>query len=1376
MAKAQLDAAVGPLIKEGKYEQALDAVDEASFLAGPFKGGWQDKVLDNWHGRAQALIEEGNYARAEAMALRILNRFPEDEAATQILDKALAKNLPALLEEGQFPLALERLEQRGMPAEAVRKWRNEIETRWVAKAKDQIAKGKQKTALESVRAILTHFEGNEKARDLRNEALVGMLTPLVANHLKKEEPREALALIGRYAREMNDNGRKQLRRMVLDKLLGQIRQLRSQGQLAASQKACKLVLSNFKEGDDLAPKESALVHAILNTPPDATNPEFQKLLAEADRQIGAGRYEDALATLDKAYDKAANPDEQDQVRVQRTRARVGKIDHHLSQARRLYQGKAYGPCEKELQQAADVLTKLEGKEAEQKEKDIETWQALVWAVRPNAEKMDQAIDQFKKLVQDPVPNRLKPLLQPLCEAFRPVAEDWEKQPARAANAQAALKLAVAQLEEGKYKKKFQEFLVAVRDKSEKQKFFVLLQQAETDLLNGQKKDQNGFANCLEKLDRATDLARNDRAKERQVDELRALLYATGYRNRVPEGVRLLERLLGEKGLLRQMQLCQAFAGLAEREPDNYLEPALRSLGLVLGKSDPDREKVSAIYQKLIEDSVPRLQATAQWGKLLRAFTRGCPNGWALACKAECLLEQNSRNLEGKDLEDARTALADNRTVEAGAYGDYVRALVFKASNSRDESAKALARALQDSSKALRNPHRRDLAIELAQDLGVQLRMGGSLVAPFPKGNAALVFKLLTKARQLCRQAGKDLDDDGRINLALAAWYQEPADKRLGNELTSDLETKLGLERLDKNAIPLLLGRARVLARTAEDQDAALTSYERVMGLAMKALKQDDGTITPELVYREVAVPGLDLALKMSGAGIEARQAARYHQLGFLLRDYHDRLPADLHPLEESLKAYDQAVKLDPRAEYYTNRASTRRVKARAEKVPLYKIMDALKEDVAKALETADKEKYPGAYSFHGYLLETEALWQKEDRERKDYLSKALAAYRKAIPLFKGREDRAEEEPVIRMNSSIVAVELAHLEGDLRERKDLLDGAKTDAEKATEFSDHKWADMFWSKLGNVYEDKAWMLGEKGQYQRAITSFSKAAGKKDLPSYRLSLGRCYFRRAKSAEAQPTDLDEAGKAVKVVLARKDLNLAQEVEARYWLGQAYTLQAKNRHLAAGQFKQAHGLTKGQVSLVKWHKLVLIGWAQFLLDQAEALLAANRGAQVANLLTQVEGLANELAPLDAASAARLLGRIKELNNDPAEALDIYQKALAELAKDKKPLDYLLYLARLDLLIDEKFQAKLGDKKGDTQSILAQSNRAHELADDGSIFDPWERAQAYASAALARLDVATANDVSKEDAARYRKEARAWLEEARRLAPNHPKIGKWKVK
>jgi tetratricopeptide (TPR) repeat protein len=1367
-AKSDLDRTVRPLIDEGQYEQALEAIDDAGFLASPFKAGWREQVLTSWQSQAKTLLGNERFEQAVKVACAILVRYPEDELAGKVLNESLQRTLKPFLDRGQFEDVLDQLKHWAVPAATREDWRQQVLNGWLAQAKDQMLKDANK-ALKTARAILKHFPANSKTLDMRHQALVASLESIIDEHLANGDFASAFALVQKNAAELQDGGLA-FRKKMVQPAIKRAKEYRHNHDSTRFRATCDFLLKQL--GDVLSPSDRADVQKLLK---DNDNPEFLALMKEAQHAIQAKRYEDVLAILNKAETKALSPPEQDRIATARQNVYLGQIDERLADVQKFFDASQYVKCEQELEKAGKLLDKFQGPQAAAKEREIEAWQALVWTKQPIPDKLAQAVEQFKHLVEDRVPDRLEPLLVRLCKAFIPVARDWKKNPGPAAGALKALKLACRRLSVGK-QNEYGTLIAQIEKDQGRERFYNLLQEAEEALRQGNKRL------CRDKLAKdALPLAGADPVKMAHIQEVWALLYATGYEKGYSEAARLCEMLLVRKDLLRQTQLCEAYAGLAASEPKRYLAGAFRSLGQVLQAGAQDAKAVLKRYRGLVQKVVPALREPDELARVIEGLDKVAPNGWALACKAECLFQASllyaDEAQQKAALAQADRALANAMAVQAGSYYHYVRALVSNALKKPGlDVAKELVTSFPDSEGWLEE-RRRDKTISLCQEIASQFRGGVPPLDPFQNmAKATLAYDLLLRARTLSVKADMPLPEESLINLALAAWHKPDPDLRLGKELTPSLND-VRLVKIGVDVYPLLAGQARAQPDTADGHRVRLDCYAKLLDLILK--KKIKHLLADKPLFQIVLEPALELVNRLAAKddGFQKDRARLLAYKGMFLRDHPALFPESKDALADALAAFDAAIANDKRAEYYIQRANARWNMGLRDKNILKKLDTIEKEDIKPGIDLAKRDKYPTAYGWLALILESQA--RKAGRTHKEIIglfTEALSAYQDGINLCKGHPDQDIEQPVMYMNRSQVSVDLAHLE--LEKRKGHLDRALNDAQRASEASEHEWYDIICGKLANVYEDRAWMLAETRHYQNAITWFNQAQANKNVrkdrrPLYLVGLGRCYIKRAKFGDKKPTDLTDAVKALNGAITLKPQDL-QAGEAGFWLGLAHSLQGDYRQ-ADKAFREAYELIRTKdVRLKKvkeWRTEILRAWTESTLDEAESLLNAKNQKAAAEKTRMARQRAALLEELDPEACARLEGRSFELDNDPKKALAVYNKALPTQSKS---YDYLLFLARLDLLTNQRFKTRLQELEEAKLDLVAQSAIAAAFPEDPSLFDPWHRAACFASAALARRDAANAEGVKAKDKDLYQQQARQWLQKALQLAPRHPRHQGWK--
>jgi tetratricopeptide (TPR) repeat protein len=136
--------------------------------------------------------------------------------------------------------------------------------------------------------------------------------------------------------------------------------------------------------------------------------------------------------------------------------------------------------------------------------------------------------------------------------------------------------------------------------------------------------------------------------------------------------------------------------------------------------------------------------------------------------------------------------------------------------------------------------------------------------------------------------------------------------------------------------------------------------------------------------------------------------------------------------------------------------------------------------------------------------------------------------------------------------SKILLALAHV--DIDRRSEHLREAIRTASSATQF-DHPNRDSAWGKLGNLYEDKSWMEGDKSFYPKAIFDFQEAKKFNNHPKYFVALGRCYYRWVKYGDREEM-LPRALDALRKAMADRRSGPQVKGEALWWLGNVYALQ----------------------------------------------------------------------------------------------------------------------------------------------------------------------------------------------------------------------------
>jgi serine/threonine-protein kinase len=905
--------------------------------------------------------------------------------------------------------------------------------------------------------------------------------------------------------------------------------------------------------------------------------------------------------------------------------------------------------------------------------------------------------------------------------------------------------AQAKLKKGEVKE-LDEYMRGLLGVERRRKFELALRQAEEAF------DKNQLTVTRMKLELATESLDSQDAKARdRVQGLSALLNARRSKAGHEEAARVFEELLKKGVAYRRAQMCEAFAKLAESDPNTFLARALGSIGPALSTLDnKEKAQVTSHYQKLIENSMAELRSGADWNSLVLALEK-TPGAWAAAARSEALAEKSLIRPDPADIAKARSAIAEAlKTKDTGSYGRYVEALVLFASTPRDavKTRQALIAAFPLGKLPSLMGTRKTRAAEMCLDAAKQLRTPDKPDAPFRDAEAAYQLLLTVNAYS----PGADV----RLPLALAAWSRPNPDLSLADKLTKALEADPGLAKLGPDAYALLLGKARG-ASLAMDTPGALSAFEQIIKLNRKR------EITRDRVglYQLVCKPALDLVAQLPKGKPRAMREARLKaDLGDLYRGH----PAEFeNALQKASDLFTEAIALDPRAEYLIKRATTRIRMATAKGSVDRQVIAAMEDDCDKALALVKQgDKYFIAHAFKGYLLQMRARMTRNDSDKqKELFHEALTSYQKAIDMARGQEDETTEIPTIHYNRIDVWLGLAALEKDPAKRKEYLDGAKHDADGAVQLDSHPSVDRYYFKYGEVLEARSWELGEK-EYGGALLVYQLAASKKPLAVYRIGAIRCAVKLAKYGTAKSDTLTSAAKTYNEAMtaAVKPTDLEQ-VGLDYWIGNVYWLQGKHAEARAA-FERVLKAAKGKAApgMAAFYRDALTDLIEMSLQQAEVLLAANPADEMGlKLRDDSRTRAAQLKALDPASAVRFIGWSYEMGEgrDAKKALQEY-----DAVEGMSPADPRLFSARLRLLVEPKFKAFLLEAR---QNLNGLADKARKLADSPGVADPWVKASLLANAGLAKNEVGNKADAIK------------LLKKAVSLATlYHPRLKAWSAK
>jgi hypothetical protein len=590
----------------------------------------------------------------------------------------------------------------------------------------------------------------------------------------------------------------------------------------------------------------------------------------------------------------------------------------------------------------------------------------------------------------------------------------------------------------------------------------------------------------------------------------------------------------------------------------------------------------------------------------------------------------------------------------------------------------------------------DFLIQSAQALRVKPAEGAApleaIISPYgPKGSdrAATAYERLELAKHLMEKA-KDPRNRAAssnalfANLALAMSNRPATTGPAADKDFEDLQKILGV----------LLNNRSKLKR--EDALAVLyvSSSPPTTTLALKSRADlieelSTGNSRPSdaeavAIYTSLVAPALAEAKETPSDAALNEQIARLNfQKCHLIRDnptaewpFTDR-PA------EALTAIQIATRLEPNNPDYL----VERGYARLDKKP-----------PELALATADAQaaiakdsKRARAYALAGKSLLRAARQESKHAAAARLLEKSVQANEKAVEY--ASDDSMRFFCLLDLGTSYV--EWANFV-DPKEKSptELLNKAIESVKEAQKIDLDSYRDMALTRLGNAYEDLAWLNKKQdmavvtANYDKAIESFSEAIDERsDLAAPRVDLGRCYYKR--QAESGDTSQDFMSKAQASLEKAVELDPNKKnPSARHWLGKVYLFQGKNAEAAALLNEAAQLARKAKSSDVPVYVESLLQ-ARFT-DETKKLtgerkkLAAEDALAIRTPVEELISTSKEDAPENHAYQALLalaLARTFELEGNAAEALKIYNANLPADLSLAEQFHVALLKARANLIL-----------------------------------------------------------------------------------------------
>jgi hypothetical protein len=587
-----------------------------------------------------------------------------------------------------------------------------------------------------------------------------------------------------------------------------------------------------------------------------------------------------------------------------------------------------------------------------------------------------------------------------------------------------------------------------------------------------------------------------------------------------------------------------------------------------------------------------------------------------------------------------------------------------------DQVKGLVAKIQqiDSSLEMRAAVAKSLVEAAAKKRVAAASAGAALGNPFGDAAAAgAAFQLLASARDLSADIEKlDLKQNKRelfVNLALAAAWKAPPIEQVARSQGTRLASQWSDSELGADALPLLLVAFSTHGNEQDELVAACKNAQRAAELFQKQFPVADPQA--ETLYKDILQPAIALA---DGLGAKKPPPPDldtfYAAIAEFIRHYQRAAWPFTEKQKEIESLWSKAIKLNPKvANYFTKRGV-----ARISQTPPN--VEGALDDAASARKI--DANFPAAYALEGHALIYRSRQQATSEARAADLDQAVAKCKAAVEKSKPDDkDRAMNMLYL----SMAELEKGVIDTDTKTKRQLLEQAKENAEKAVELEkDKAYPDYAYTALANALEDLAWVLGEEPEknYPAAIDAFSKAiAANYAAADPLIGRARCYYKAVADSKVDPKVLDRTADEA-IAAAIEDLKKAKElngklVEPDLWLGKAYQLQKK--------FADADAALGDAVKLADAQKLpeqalYLTEWARNATLNTD-LSDAERDNQLRDRTAALKKAPSVGGSSSAKQAALLVGQTLMNRSKLTDAINEYNSALSEYDKadPSKPLD-----------------------------------------------------------------------------------------------------------
>jgi serine/threonine protein kinase len=1272
--KGRLEEVVHGHVAQRSFSEAFEAVDASGYLTLPFRSGLRETVRNKAIDYSVTALEEEPRS-VEIACKAVWKHAPGDAQALKLWGKSLetlvlGKN--GLVANQEYREAWNRVQNLPEESGEKKRLRDKTEETWTQKADKELANAQWAQALATTEDMLTCLQTHSQAEWIRDRAS------------------KALAVEARV--------RSREYRLAHDTIPGDLPNKGAAALKAKVLTAWRTTAVQKFEANDLPSKKEAIQHwlqmeavypEVKSAKEDYQGKYFQVLVAKADQEAKASRFEEGLTILAEAQSHAARPEDKVGLQQLRKQAAQGHRDQLLRQANSALD-------EKNVQGARVHLAKLEKHEADSDYdmpvKNLE-WRTLQARTLVQGLKTAGELEKALRLFQD-VNKRDNKGLAPLCQ-------DWLDACGRDAAIKETAKTHLIQARTNLARGPVYERITALVPT------FALVKSAQGFLA-----DKNP-AKALETL---RGIAGEDVDADLKADYLR--LYED----------------LGEG-------YATGKTGIRFERPDLAL----------LETAKKDSAKLANIYPRAmaryIEETVPQWpKDDKEWENRFRDCRNADPaNPWVQATLLEYWLHKG-KVPEGTPVLDAPEV----------PYARYIKAQVL-ASNQKHADAVPLVLNLDPQEKWFIKP-RQEKAASLLQDAAQNLRAPGKL---FETAEAAeLAFSCLETACTFSGITDKQLPEQARLDLALAALYKKKPDLQRGRTLAEEVRASSA----EKDYLFL------ATAASFGDIRKELKSYIDSKKTSPVNLLTDK--LSPVLALGESQVKEPEAT-----AEVQKRQARWLATKAWLLRT-HPKEPWEFDPKKQALSAYDAAINLDADpVDYWIDRAYVKASLAQPDWTSIH-------EDANQAVKLASQAARP--YDLRGFVLLHQARQESDLVKRTDTLASAHADVARALKLNSEENDL----PDLLYRGSVIALELGNYQmqlNDLRIRenqewkKHLKEAANLAELVATKYPKEN-AELVQAALGNALEDLAWYLRENqaDNYAKADTAFSEAIAISQRGDDRadpwVSRARCRYRWSQyqweTSGQAPADLvtkslDDIDQALK-----RNPKPVVAAEAFYWKGKIHWTEDRKPRPGKSAWpsdaKRAHESFAAALNFADKGLESARHALDEELDLAKRLLAkdqdlAIQAAETAQTQLQSFKRLDSLQKQDlTARAALISGEAYELKKQFPKALEAYENGLPADLEAVKPSPVLVRL-----LIKWVRHRSLHGPKGN--DVVPEGDRAVQWSDrlpKGSLNEQnarWLKTDALVIAAVARLHGTT-------DPTPHRRGAADKLSQAVKIGSDHPDV------